>query len=110
MKHYWIVVCADNENYEPSSGPSRVPEYLRIAHGKFETPEEACANAFGRGVSSHMWVKDCGTSIKALRTDKTRRELCDIDKGVWMRLGSHPYSAFVKGPRLYWIDGKFKGN
>lgn len=101
----WAVITGDLERDEPSSGPSRYSSALRIAHTKTDDPRQAAKECFGMA-STNMWVKNLGTRVAPLQSDKQRLELLDYDKGVWMRLGNSYSFKSSTGP-LYWVNGKF---
>jgi hypothetical protein len=109
---YWAIIWGDNEkdkvgNGIPAFGPNRHPSALRTSYTKYEDPQDAAKECFGT-VSTNMWVKNLGSTVAPLRSDKKRAELLDIDKGEWMRLGSGSLLfSRSKGP-VYWVDGKFE--
>lgn len=75
-KHYYAV------------RPVSMPEHIRIEHA--DTPLQATAQAFGRpvrlgGLPSGYEVKDLGTRVSVLHSDKKRHALLTSAEG-WVTI------------------------
>jgi hypothetical protein len=91
---YWAVIWGDQREQDDDGDDVfdiTKPNFEhppRVTSEKTDDPVKACRLCYGCA-GENMWLKNLGTTVDVLRSDKRRIAALTSEEG-WMRLGKNP--------------------